>query len=55
MRNYLRIASIILTIISFLLLAWMGISWIDIIIDNCHPNPSHSKFNFFVLLTQKFI
>lgn len=55
MRNYLRIASIILTIISFLLLAWMGISWIDVIIDNCHPNPSHFKFNFFVLLTQKFI
>lgn len=28
---------------------WIFISWIDIVLDNCHPNPVHYAWNFFVL------
>lgn len=35
---------------SILLIIWAGLSWADIVADNCDPNPVHSKYNLFVLL-----
>lgn len=31
-------------------IAWMIVSWVDIVADNCEPNPVHSPYNLFVLL-----
>lgn len=33
------------------LLIWLFVSWMDIVTDNCHPNPTHSRYNAFVLMT----
>lgn len=30
---------------------WVGVSWVDVITDNNKPNPNHSNYNFFVVLT----
>lgn len=32
-------------------LLWIGVSWVDVIADNMEPEPRHSEFNFFVVLT----
>lgn len=29
------------------------LSWLDIVWDNCEPNPDHSPYNVFVLMTQQ--
>ena len=34
------------------LLIWMLVSWADIVADNCEPNPQHSEYNMFVLMTK---
>lgn len=34
------------------LLLWAIISWGDIVADNCEPNPQHSEYNLFVLMTK---
>ena len=34
------------------LLLWAFISWCDIVADNCKPNPQHSEYNMFVLMTK---
>lgn len=34
------------------LLLWAIISWADIVADNCEPNPQHSEYNLFVLMTK---
>lgn len=34
-------------------IAWLIASWVDIVADNCEPNPQHSKYNAFVLMTQQ--
>lgn len=31
---------------------WLLLSWIDIVADNSMPNPHHSKYNMFVLMTK---
>lgn len=33
-------------------LLWGILSWADIVADNCEPNPQHSKYNLFVLMTK---
>lgn len=33
-------------------LLWAFISWVDIVADNCKPNPQHSEYNMFVLMTK---
>lgn len=33
-------------------LLWAFISWCDIVADNCKPNPQHSEYNLFVLMTK---
>ena len=45
------IATIIYTI-SVLLCIWFATSWIDIVSDNCNPNPVHSEYNMFVMMTE---
>ena len=30
-----------------LLMVWVCASWMDIVEDNCYPNPEHSENNFF--------
>ena len=37
-----------------IMVIWLVVSWVDIIADNDKPNPSHSKYNAFVLLTEEF-
>lgn len=39
--------------IGVVLFAWFILSWIDVVADNCKPNPQHSKYNVFVLATQQ--
>lgn len=34
------------------LLIWMLVSWADIVADNNYPNPQHSEYNMFVLMTK---
>lgn len=31
-------------------IAWAIVSWVDIVADNCQPNPVHNPYNLFVLL-----
>ena len=33
-------------------LLWTVLSWADIVADNCEPNPQHSEYNMFVLMTK---
>lgn len=33
-------------------LLWAVLSWADIVEDNCEPNPQHSEYNLFVLMTK---
>lgn len=34
------------------ILLWAVLSWADIVADNCEPNPRHSEYNLFVLMTK---
>lgn len=43
--------SYILAGICCALFLWVCISWVDVIADNLEPEPSHSDYNFFVVLT----
>lgn len=33
-------------------MAWFLLSWTDIVADNSMPNPHHSEYNAFVLMTK---
>ena len=33
-------------------LLWAVLSWADTVADNCEPNPQHSEYNLFVLMTK---
>lgn len=41
----------IICVILVVLAVWFVASWIDIVADNTQPNPQHSKYNMFVLMT----
>ena len=43
---------IALAIVGALLLAWVGISWLEIICHNLDPNPTYAEWNFFTLLVE---
>ena len=45
------ITTIICTI-GILFSIWVGASWFDIFADNCDPNPTHSEYNFFVMMSE---
>lgn len=38
--------------LSILFWLWFVASWIDIVADNCEPNPVHSEYNLFVLMVE---
>lgn len=38
--------------VSILTLVWFIASWADVVADNTEPNPQHSEYNMFVLMTQ---
>ena len=42
----------VFTSICALFLLWFLYSWIDVVDDNCSPNPQHSDLNLFVLMTE---
>lgn len=46
----IKIANIFAGIMAAFLL-WVGLSWVDVVADNLQPDPRHSEFNFFVVIT----
>lgn len=42
----------VFTSICALFLLWFLYSWIDVVDDNCSPNPQHSDLNLFVMMTE---
>jgi hypothetical protein len=32
------------------LIAWIALSWVDVVADNTHSAATHSAYNFFVLI-----
>ena len=34
------------------IMLWAFFSWVDVVSDNCSPNPQHSDLNLFVLMTE---
>ena len=52
MKNIGNIIGWIFTGISTLLLLWFFFSWVDVVSDNCSPNPQHSDMNLFVMMTE---
>lgn len=47
-----KVIIIIGWVIMIAFMAWIGVSFIDIITDNCAPNPVHSNYNFFIKLIE---
>lgn len=43
----------IVYIVSILFIAWFFLSWLDIVADNTQPNPQHSEYNLFVVMTKQ--
>lgn len=50
MKKIIKVAAML---ISVNFIAWFILSWVDIVADNCEPNPVHSKYNMFVLMTKQ--
>lgn len=48
----MKIISKVITGICALFLLWAFFSWVDVVSDNCSPNPQHSDLNLFVLMTE---
>lgn len=48
-----KVAKVILVLVSGLLMAWVGLSVIDVAIDNANPQPTHSDWNFFQVLADR--
>ena len=48
-----KIKHLIIAII-LLFVVWAIISYIDIISDNYYPNPEHSKYNLFTIITEDY-
>lgn len=42
----------IICAINILFGAWAFASWCDVVADNCDPNPVHSEYNLFVMMTE---
>lgn len=39
--------------VGVLFIAWFVLSWADIVADNTEPNPQHSEYNMFVIMTRE--
>lgn len=47
MKKIIKVAAML---VSVGFIAWFVLSWVDIVADNCKPNPHHSKYNMFVVM-----
>lgn len=47
-----KVAEVALCSVCLAVLLWFFLSWVDIVTDNCEPNPHHSPYNAFVLMTK---
>lgn len=54
MKTINKIIVTIICAINILFCAWAFASWCDVIADNCNPNPTHSKYNMFVMMVENF-
>ena len=52
MKKLGKILSGIVCVWFVVLMLWLGLSWMDIVADNCTPNPVHHPYNAFVVLTE---
>ena len=48
-----KVAKVTLYSVCLAVLLWFVLSWLDIVWDNCEPNPHNSPYNIFVLMTQQ--
>lgn len=48
----MKIIGKVITGICALFLLWAFFSWVDVVSDNCSPNPQHSDLNLFVLMAE---
>ena len=39
-------------VVSVVMMLWLVASWVDVIADNCSPNPVHGQYNAFVMLAE---
>lgn len=53
MKNIMKSALAIITVINILLASWVTLSWIDVASDNLSANPQHHEYNFFVMLADQ--
>ena len=44
----------VVVMLEVVFLLWLFVSWVDIVADNTQPNPTHSKYNAFVMMTENF-
>lgn len=44
--------SLFIGIVSAAFLLWWAVSWVDVVSDNLKENPTHSKYNAFVVLAE---
>ena len=49
-KKLIKIAIDIFVIVSCILLAWMFISWVDVVTHNLDPEPVYQAWNIFALL-----
>lgn len=52
MKTIAKAFATMMCIVSILFSAWFVLSWIDVIADNCTPNPVHSEYNLFVMMVE---
>ena len=43
---------VVLGVCYAIIIIWLIASWVDITADNCEPNPQHSEYNAFMLMTK---
>ena len=48
-----KVAKVTLYSVCLAVLLWFFLSWLDIVWDNCEPNPHNSPYNIFILMTQQ--
>jgi hypothetical protein len=51
-KKIYRRAIIVYFILNIMFGAWAIGSYIDIVVDNHTPNPQHSEYNLFVMMTE---
>jgi hypothetical protein len=48
-----KVAKVTLYSVCLAVLLWFFLSWLDIVWDNCEPNPHNSPYNIFILMAQQ--